>query len=568
MRPTPVDGRARGAGAGDEEQGQERGADHGEPSAAGGFVDRRLRAILGAVPEPGPKLPDRKQFGSYELLAPLAVGGTAEIFLARMTGAAGFEKIVVVKQLLEHLAEDEEFVDMFLDEARLGSHLHHSNIVQVLDLGQVEGRYYIAMEYVAGMTLAQLAAKAQMRVKGGLPIDITVALAQQACVGLHHAHEARMTDGTWLKIVHRDVSPQNLVVTFGGDLKIVDFGIAHAAVREAKTKTGMIKGKFAYMSPEQCLGKPLDRRTDVFALGTVLWECVTGQRLFKKKTTYETYQTIVSGKVLSPSKVNPAVDAELEEIILRSLAYRPEDRWQSAEAFGEALASYGRRSSKRVTSLDVSKFVERFFQPEIEEHRQRLQQIMAGRSRPVTTEASWDGELDDAEKAALLSPDGAAEWSSSVVDTLETRPATLADTADLHAPKGRLPLPAPEATAITTIPSEPTPPSVGPLTSDELRELLAPSPSAAAEPATRRRKKTAPVPVVEPTVEGTEPRGRRSGRTRRKKRPKQAGRAANTFLWIGIVLLLVVVGGASAVIAHQLGYQVPLLGPWLEVWLP
>ena len=156
-----------------------------------------------------------------------------------------------------------------------------------------------------------------------------------------------MTDGTWLKIVHRDVSPQNVVVTFGGDLKIVDFGIAHAAVREAKTKTGMIKGKFAYMSPEQCLGKPLDRRTDVFALGTVLWG-VTGQRLFKKKTTYETYQTIVSGKVSRRAR-QPGDRRRARRDIPSGAAYRPEDRWQSAEAFGEALSSYGRRSSKRVT---------------------------------------------------------------------------------------------------------------------------------------------------------------------------------------------------------------------------
>jgi serine/threonine protein kinase len=458
----------------------------------------------------GPQLPGGnakpstgKQFGNYELLAPLAVGGTAEIWLSRIVGEAGFEKIVVVKQLLEHLAEDDEFVDMFLDEARLGSHLHHSNIVQTLELGKFAGRFFIAMEYVGGLTLAQTAAKAQQRIAGGLPLEITVGIVEQACAGLHYAHECKLPDGTHLKIVHRDVSPQNLVITFEGEVKVVDFGIAHAAVREARTKAGMIKGKFAYMSPEQCLGKPVDRRTDVFALGVVLFECATGQRLFKRKTTYETYQAIVKGIVTPPSKVNPRVDPTLEAIVMKALAYHPEDRWATAEDMADELEKWRVRNGKRVSSLDVQRFYDRHFQPELEEHRNRLAVAMQGEPEidVFASSGSWDGGGggDDPEVSAPGTP---VELQSTdrdprdMVRTQEMRATTTGSTTDelltpaVAIPAGILkqsnptgptpalrmseantapvpivsadlphsfPLPAPEATLVVTPPQGPAP---------------------------------------------------------------------------------------------------------------
>jgi eukaryotic-like serine/threonine-protein kinase len=213
-----------------------------------------------------------ERLGKYDILALLAIGGTAEIYLARIAGEAGFEKYVVVKCLLDHLADDADFVRMFLDEARLGAQLDHSNIVQTLELGQHNGRFYMVMEHLAGMSLAQLARKTHERVPAGvLPVEIVLGLAAQACSGLHYAHQRSGTDGKQLNVVHRDVSPQNLVVTFEGVLKIVDFGIAKADQRQTHTRSGTIKGKFAYMSPEQCLAEPIDRRTDVFALGTAPW---------------------------------------------------------------------------------------------------------------------------------------------------------------------------------------------------------------------------------------------------------------------------------------------------------
>src|SRR5262245_23885212 len=263
-----------------------------------------------------------KRLGKFEIVALLALGGTAEIYLARIGGEHGFEKYMVVKCLHDHLADDTEFVRMFLDEARLGAQLEHSNIVQTLELGQAQGRYFLVMEYLAGMSLAMIARKCKQRVPGGmLPVPIALGLITQACAGLHYAHERRAPDGSALNVVHRDISPQNLVVTFEGMLKLVDFGIAKAEMRETHTKSGTIKGKFAYMSPEQCLAQPVDRRTDIFALGTVLHELLTGRRLFKRDSTYETYQAIVNGKVPTPSSVNHELDPALDPVVMRALAY-------------------------------------------------------------------------------------------------------------------------------------------------------------------------------------------------------------------------------------------------------
>jgi serine/threonine protein kinase len=335
-------------------------------------------------------------FGKYELLALLAVGGTAEVFLARSTGEAGFQKVLVVKRLLEALAENKEFVDMFLDEARLGARLDHSNIVQTIDLGEVDGRYFIALEYLAGLSLAQFARKGVERLPDGLPNDLMLGILAQACQGLHFAHEAKLSDGTELKIVHRDVTPQNLIVTYEGLVKVVDFGIAHAAVRESKTKTGMIKGKFAYMSPEQCLGKNIDRRTDIFALGIIGWEMLTGARLFKRDSTYKTYQAIISGEPIPlPSARNPRIDPELDSIIMRALAYEAAYRYDTAEAFGEALTDYLHRRGLRASRNEVGIFYETNFQEELKDHQQTLQALLSGEEAAINhVSGAWD--TDDA----------------------------------------------------------------------------------------------------------------------------------------------------------------------------
>jgi serine/threonine protein kinase len=212
----------------------------------------------------------------------------AEIFLARLQGAAGFEKLVCIKRILPHLARDRQFVAMFLAEARIASQISHPNVCQVFELGEIEGSYYIAMEYLEGVPLGCF-----RRAVGGAPPDprLVSGIAVQACEGLHHAHQLKHPDGSVMEVVHRDISPQNLFVTIDGIVKVLDFGIAKSRGGKVRTSTGTIKGTYAYMSPEQLRGQQIDRRTDVFAMGIAMWETLSGRYLFKRDTEFLTFRT-------------------------------------------------------------------------------------------------------------------------------------------------------------------------------------------------------------------------------------------------------------------------------------
>ncbi|KAB2898476.1 MAG: serine/threonine protein kinase, partial [Kofleriaceae bacterium] len=359
----------------------------GLPSGAGALVGKRL--------------------GQYELLALLALGGTAEIYLARVGGTAGFEKYVVVKCLHDHLAYDREFVQMFLDEARLGAQLDHSNIVQTLGLGEQDGRYYLVMEFVAGMSLALMARRAVERVpRGHIPVPLVLGIAVQACEGLHYAHE-KQSGGKPLNLIHRDISPQNLVITFEGMVKVVDFGIAKAEERETATRSGTIKGKFAYMSPEQCQAKDIDRRTDVFALGVVLHELLTGRRLFKRGSAYDTYQAILECKVPVPSAQNHELDPALDPILMKALAKNPSQRYPSAEAFGEALTNYLHTRGKSAGPGDIALFIDQYYGPEINDHGARMRELLAGRTAAA---AGWDDEDGGSGSASVSQVDEVSQF--------------------------------------------------------------------------------------------------------------------------------------------------------------
>ena len=352
-----------------------------------------------------------KRLGKYEILALLALGGTAEIYLARIGGAAGFEKYVVVKCLHDHLADDQEFVKMFLDEARLAAHLDHSNIVQTMELGEHENRYYMVMEFLAGLSLAMVIRRAGERLPGGrIPAPLSLNMVAQSCAGLHYAHE-RSINGKVLNIVHRDISPQNLVVSFEGVVKVVDFGIAKAEMRETKTKSGTIKGKFAYMSPEQCIAANVDRRTDVFALGVITWELLTGRRLFKRPSPYETYQAVIDCNVEVPSKLNHELDPAVDAIVMKAVAKDKDQRYPSAEAFGDALLSYLHHRGKGSGPGDVSRFFDASFAQEIDEHGARMRELISGRDFSVDTGVNWDGEEEEKKRGET------ADLSSKKVDT-------------------------------------------------------------------------------------------------------------------------------------------------------
>src|SRR4051812_17064911 len=336
-----------------------------------------------------------KRLGKFDILALLALGGTAEIYLARIGGAAGFEKYVVVKCLHDHLADDAEFVKMFLDEARLAAHLDHSNIVQTMELGQHEGRYYMVMEFLAGLSLAMIIRRVAERLPSTrIPVPLVLNILAQSCAGLHYAHEKAM-NGRALNIVHRDISPQNLVISFEGVVKVVDFGIAKAEMRETHTRSGTIKGKFAYMSPEQCVANNVDRRTDVFALGVIGHELLTGHRLFKRPSPYETYQSVIECDVKPPSTIERDVDPALDAVIMRALTKDKDERYPSAEAFGDALLGYLHHRGIGSGPGDVSRFFDGYFGQELEEHSTRMRELISGREISVDTGVTWGTEADE-----------------------------------------------------------------------------------------------------------------------------------------------------------------------------
>jgi len=283
------------------------------------------------------------RLGRYELVGHLATGGMAEIYLARLAGEAGFEKTVVVKRLLPELVASPAFVAMFLDEGKLVARLDHPNICEVYELGREGAEYYLAMPFLDGIASHELIARprepdriAQLRVAAGVVV--------QACAGLHHAHELRDADGAPVGLVHRDVSPSNLFVTSAGVVKVLDFGIAKVR-GAAETEAGTVKGKSQYMAPEQVLGDPLDRRADVFALGIVLYELCTHQRLFKRPSDYLAARAILEEPIPRADAVDPAVPAALADVIAKALAREPSGRYATArelaDAVNAALAPHG-----------------------------------------------------------------------------------------------------------------------------------------------------------------------------------------------------------------------------------
>jgi len=265
-----------------------------------------------------------QKFGSYILLRKIAMGGMAEIFRGKTVGAEGFEKDLVIKRILPHYTEDEDFVKMFIDEASIAAKLQHSNIVQIFDFNVVDGCYYIAMEYVEGNDLKNLIDASNKQEKPLTPAQC-VWIVMEISKGLHHAH-IKSYKGKPLNIVHRDISPQNAMISFNGEIKLMDFGIAKAASRSTKTVAGTVKGKCAYMSPEQARGKPLDGRSDLFGLAVVLWEMLTHKRLFLGNSDFVTLSNVLKQDAPAPSSINPDVPKELDEIVLKALAKDREER--------------------------------------------------------------------------------------------------------------------------------------------------------------------------------------------------------------------------------------------------
>ena len=360
-----------------------------------------------------------QRIGKYELLTRLATGGMAEVFLARERGLGGLERLVVIKRILPHLAERHSFVEMFLREGRIIARLNHPNIVQIYELGSDDERYFLALEYIHGVTLRELQILLN-RQRLTFPVEAAVAISRQTCRGLHAAHELKDLDGQTLGLVHRDVTPHNLMCTSSGLIKLLDFGIAKATegVLEA-TFSGDLKGKFSYMSPEQVLQRPLDRRSDIFSLGILLWETLTGRRLFKRNSQLEMMQAITSGEVPRASMFREDVPEELDDIVMRALRHERGERFESAREFELALDACARNHGMSADADAIAAIVDEAASDRLKQRDEALD------------EARQFHELSEDARTSLLHSTN----SSSIVNDDEDIPTVVERPSELPAPE-------------------------------------------------------------------------------------------------------------------------------------
>ena len=307
--------------------------------------------------------------GRYQLLFMLGQGGMGEVHLARLTGAAGFEKLCIVKTVLPNLMGDASFTDRFHHEAKVLVHLTHSNIAQVYDMGEVDGSLYMAIEYVPGVDLSKVESRVE-KMRAVMPIPMAVYIGQQICEALGYAHRKVGADGQPLGIVHRDVSPQNVMVSYEGEVKVIDFGLAKSTARSKHTLPSTVMGKLGYMSPEQALAKNVDHRSDIFSAGIVIWEMLAGKSMYTGGTMSEMVVQMAMGEVPSLSAARPDISPTLEQVVMRALAKDPTARYQRADEFARALNELAVREQITVGAEDVGNYVRAMCPEEFAAERQ------------------------------------------------------------------------------------------------------------------------------------------------------------------------------------------------------
>lgn len=310
------------------------------------------------------------QYGPYLLLERISVGGMAEVYKAKEYGVEGFERTVAVKRILPHVAEDDEFIAMFKDEAKIAVQLNHGNIAQIYNLGNEHDSFYIALEYVAGRDLRTIFQRSQQQ---GQPMPVAQAcyIIMKICEGLDYAHNKKDKYNRPLSIVHRDVSPPNILVSYEGEVKLIDFGVAKAAGRASRTQAGILKGKFGYMSPEQVRGMPLDRRSDVFSVGVVLFEILCGQRLFQAETDFATLEKVRAVDVPRPASINPNIPKALENIMFKALTREPEQRYQSAIELHDELQAFMFAQGLFYSRKDLAAWMRENYAREIDSEKEK-----------------------------------------------------------------------------------------------------------------------------------------------------------------------------------------------------
>ncbi len=370
--------------------------------------------------DPRPSSPEPRQaigemavqsYGKYFLIKKLAEGGMAEIFLAKQLGVEGFEKNVVIKRMLPHLSAASDFVSMFLDEARLAASLTHSNIVQISDLGFADGCYFICMEYLAGEDLATVL-RTEKRRGHQAPVGTLLRVFTEASIGLHFAHEAVDPKGVPMRLVHRDISPSNIFVTYGGQVKVLDFGIAKAESRVTTTSAGVVKGKYQYMSPEQARGDSIDRRSDIFSLGVSLYEALTGVRPFARDTDLAVLKAVLSGEYQPLRGLRPDLPLEVEQIVVKAMAQEPEHRYPSALAFAQDIERYVGATTSSSGGQALTLFMTALFGPDRVKSKMRIESLdelanrgvdIPGRTNPLAIKTKVDDfKIDISERTNAI----------------------------------------------------------------------------------------------------------------------------------------------------------------------
>lgn len=414
-------------------------------------------------------LPEAISIGKYRFLVELGSGGMGDVFLAVAQGPKGFNKLQVIKRLRPELVDDPEFLGMFLNEARIAARLNHPNVVQTNEVSEHENEYFIAMEFLEGQSLYAITKRAVSSSPKNappqrMPLALHLHVLAEACEGLHYAHELADYDGTPLALVHRDCSPQNIFVTYDGEVKVLDFGIAKAADNATVTRTGVLKGKVPYMAPEQLDGRRIDRRTDLFAVGAMLWEAATGTRLWKGLNDIQIAHRLHHKDVPQPSSFEPNVDPQLEAIVMKALAHRPDDRYQTAAELQAVLDAYVNKLGG-VRRRDLGKYAGSLFTDTRKQLRRKIEEelrdvvpswralLATGSGEVRTGSVTGSGEHDavDAVRALAISgenshtqvPPSADPWNSArptAVDSPLARGGTPVSSRVSRAPEPMTPL--------------------------------------------------------------------------------------------------------------------------------
>jgi serine/threonine-protein kinase len=452
----------------------------------------------------------RQRVDRYELVGEIASGGMATVYLARLTGVGGFQRFVAMKRLHPHLANEKEFVEMFLDEARIAARIHHPNVVPILEVGASAVGYYLVMEYIEGDTLARLLARAATRGKR-LPIAIALRIALDTLSGLHAAHELKDDTGDAVHLVHRDVSPQNVLVGVDGIARITDFGVARAASRLTATRVGQLKGKIAYMAPEQAAGEEsLDRRADVFAAGIVIWEALAAKRLFKAENEAATLSRVMSEPVTPLTQIISGFNKALSDVVMRALDRAPEQRFATCAQFADALEAAVTGREGIATPRELAAYVADVLGDEVAAQREAVRAWIA-RSEPSQVGVTHGSTLSSSVSAAAMSLNGSDPSQATLTQSSPPKARSrvglvlvlvlllaavgggsfmFARETGFHPPVAALPSPPAPASAslptpVTALPIEP--PSLEPAASESSAPALEP----ATKPVLQQRPKAA-----------------------------------------------------------------------------